>query len=116
MNAVWILVGVALLVAFKVWQGSRSAEQIATMKRAVTGGAPLIDVRSAGEFQSGHLPGAVNVPLPSLASDVGRHVKSGGTVVLYCASGARSAMGARTLRAKGYEVHDAGRMSNWGKG
>lgn len=71
----------------------------------------LIDVRSKLEFWLGHLPGAVNIPvdqLPDAIADVpGLTPRS--RIVVYCASGARSAQAAAFLRHAGYQrVTDAG--------
>jgi phage shock protein E len=63
----------------------------------------FIDVRSPGEFASGHLAGAVNLPLNQLQADIGTLVPDMATpVVLYCASGARSAFACGVLQQLGY--------------
>ncbi len=68
------------------------------------GGALVLDVRSAGEFTAGHLPGAVNLPLSEIETAISRRVKNKEQVVLlYCQSGGRSAEARRKLRAMGYE-------------
>ncbi len=58
----------------------------------------LVDVREAGEFSSGHIPGAVNVPLSRF--DPSR-IPAGKPVILYCATGARSGMAVRALQQAG---------------
>jgi molybdopterin/thiamine biosynthesis adenylyltransferase/rhodanese-related sulfurtransferase len=65
----------------------------------------LIDVREQHEFEDGHIPGAVHVPRGHLESRIEGAVRDRGQpVVLYCASGNRSAFAADTLqRALGYE-------------
>lgn len=83
-------------------------------RRLVKEGAKLIDVRSAAEFGSGHIPGAVNVPV----GELGLKAKSLGAkdqpVVVYCASGTRSAMARSVLKAQGFEkVFNLGAMSRW---
>ena len=66
-------------------------------------GARVIDVRSEGEFQKGHLPGAVNVPLDRLRDEIVRHAPDKEQpLLLHCLSGARSAMGKASLRKMGY--------------
>lgn len=79
-------------------------------------GAILVDVRSPAEFASGHLPNAVNLPvgdLRSRLSDVGSKERP---VVVYCASGMRSASAASLLRRNGFhEVYDLGAMAHWGR-
>lgn len=61
----------------------------------------LIDVRTTGEFESGHISGAYNVPLDTL-SEHGREIASlKAPVVLVCQSGARAAKAEDQLRAAG---------------
>jgi molybdopterin/thiamine biosynthesis adenylyltransferase/rhodanese-related sulfurtransferase len=62
-------------------------------------GAVVVDVRESEELQSGKLPGAVHVPRGYLESRIeGAVPDRDAHVVLYCASGNRSAYAARTLR------------------
>ncbi len=61
-------------------------------------GVALIDVRETDEFASGHLPGAKHVPRSYLETRIEGVVPDRDAhVILYCASGNRSAYGARTL-------------------
>ena len=79
-------------------------------------GAAWIDVREQDEWDEGHIPGAVHVPRGNLESRiegvVGDKAKP---VVIYCASGARSAFAADSLAALGYEhpVSLAGGFTDW---
>jgi molybdopterin/thiamine biosynthesis adenylyltransferase/rhodanese-related sulfurtransferase len=65
----------------------------------------LIDVRETDEFAVGHVPGAKHIPRGFLESRIEGAVPDRSTpVVLYCASGNRSAYAARTLQEDlGYE-------------
>jgi len=66
-------------------------------------GARVIDVRSASEYQAGHLPEAVNVPLDALAQQIQRAAPDKDQVLLlHCFSGTRSGMARRILRGNGY--------------
>ncbi|PIE53414.1 sulfurtransferase [Candidatus Fermentibacteria bacterium] len=66
-------------------------------------GGKLIDVRSAGEYRAGHLSGAVNVPVDSLPDGISSLGLSSDTVIiLYCASGMRSASAKQILKRAGY--------------
>jgi rhodanese-related sulfurtransferase len=66
-------------------------------------GALLIDVRSPGEFSSGHLPGAINLPLDEIETLLPRCIKDKEQVLLlHCHSGMRSGMTKRKLRVMGY--------------
>ena len=61
-------------------------------------GVALIDVRETDEFAAGHLPGAKHIPRGYLESRIEGVVPDRDAhVILYCASGNRSAYGARTL-------------------
>ena len=85
-----------------------------TMKRAgqisaqaalayLKNGALVIDVRSPGEFNMGHLPKAINLPLDELGTALPRRVKDKNQVLLlHCLSGARSGMAIIKLKKMGY--------------
>jgi molybdopterin/thiamine biosynthesis adenylyltransferase/rhodanese-related sulfurtransferase len=67
-------------------------------------GVALIDVRESGEWDSGHLPGAKHVPRGYLESRIDAQVPDRSQhVILYCASGQRSALAAHTLQELGFE-------------
>jgi sulfur-carrier protein adenylyltransferase/sulfurtransferase len=68
-------------------------------------GVTVIDVRETEEYAAGHLPGAKHVPRSYLETRIEGVVPDRSTqVILYCASGNRSAYGARTLTDElGYE-------------
>src|SRR5256885_4299579 len=65
----------------------------------------LVDVREQHEYEAGHLPGAVHVPRGHLESRIeGKVGDRSEPIVLYCASGQRSALAAHTLQSLlGYE-------------
>ncbi|MEG5136066.1 MULTISPECIES: rhodanese-like domain-containing protein [unclassified Microcoleus] len=62
----------------------------------------LVDVREPSEYQSGHIPNAINIPLRTLAQNL-NEIPRARPVVLYCSTGYRSAMGVMTLHLLGYE-------------
>ena len=65
--------------------------------------ALLIDVRSPGEFNSGHIAGAVNLPLDRVESDISGIAPDKSTpLLLYCRSGARSGRACEILSSVGY--------------
>ncbi|MDO5040578.1 MAG: rhodanese-like domain-containing protein [Peptoniphilus sp.] len=66
----------------------------------------LIDVREPGEFDSGHVPGAINIPLGSILGS--KEFSKDDVLILYCRSGARSATAQKALEREGYYVIDAG--------
>src|SRR3954452_25115793 len=68
-------------------------------------GVVLVDVRESDEWDAGHIPGAKHVPRGYLESRIeGAVPDRSQPIVLYCASGNRSALAAKTLRDElGYE-------------
>jgi molybdopterin/thiamine biosynthesis adenylyltransferase/rhodanese-related sulfurtransferase len=76
----------------------------------------IVDVREREEWDEGHLPGAVHVPRSHLESRIERAVPDKSQpVLLYCASGNRSAFAAKTLEELGYErvASLAGGFTDW---
>ncbi len=86
--------------------GRDQAPDAATLQAA---GAKVIDVRSRGEFQAGHVAGARNLDVgaPDFARVVER-LNRRHTYVVYCQSGNRSARAASQMKAAGYTVVDGG--------
>lgn len=63
----------------------------------------LIDVRTAEEFASGHLNGALNIDHQVIGQRIGMAgVAKDDEVILYCRSGRRSAIAANALQSLGY--------------
>src|ERR671923_1218827 len=76
----------------------------------------IVDVREQHEWDEGHIPGAVHVPRGHLESRIEAAVSDRSrAVVVYCASGNRSAFAAKTLEELGYEsvVSLAGGFTDW---
>jgi phage shock protein E len=66
-------------------------------------GALVIDVRSEGEFEERHLPGAINIPLGRLRYEIARCTPDKAQpLLLHCLSGGRSGVGQGMLRQMGY--------------
>lgn len=75
-------------------------------------GARLVDVRSAEEFTQGALKQAVNLPLQMLHQAT-RLFHKDDPLVVYCASGVRSAEAKHRLERSGFrQVHDLGSFQN----
>ncbi|HKB28326.1 MAG TPA: molybdopterin-synthase adenylyltransferase MoeB [Candidatus Limnocylindrales bacterium] len=78
--------------------------------------AVFVDVRERDEWDEGHIPGAIHVPRGNLESRIENAVADrSARIVLYCASGARSAFAAKTLEELGYEdvASLAGGYTDW---
>lgn len=110
------IVWLVLIAMFAWMMYSRFAGKIAPAeaKAMVAAGAALVDVRTTGEFSGGHIPGAVNIPVHELAGRSGEIGPKERPVVVYCASGMRSASAAKSLKAAGFaKVVDLGSMARW---
>jgi len=74
-----------------------------TLKQAV-----ILDVRTPGEFNSGHINGAVNIALSKLHDSVPVYPKDT-PIITYCSHGLRSKKAAGLLREHGFtKVYDGG--------
>lgn len=84
--------------------GSEEVKKESTQEVQATDNGPLIvDVRTNDEFKGGAFPSAVNIPLDDIMSgkgDLGENFER--EIVVYCASGARSAYAQQMLMNRGY--------------
>lgn len=77
-------------------------------KELIQNGAQIIDVRTRGEYASGHIKGSLNIPLNELGSQI-KKLKKDKVVITCCASGMRSASAKSQLKSLGFvEVHNGG--------
>ncbi len=75
----------------------------------IKSGAKIVDVRSTEEFGEEHYPNAVNIPVEQIQSRISEVGEKSSPVILYCASGSRSAYAARVLKNSGFtDVVNAG--------
>jgi hydroxyacylglutathione hydrolase len=93
--------------ALETWRGAGGAvgtvahwgvSQLAT--RIDAGEVTVVDVRSGPEWDAGHLPGALHIPLGYLTDRLDE-IPARGTVALQCQTGSRSAIAASLLLARG---------------
>lgn len=78
------------------------------LKEMLQEGAAVIDVRSPGEFASGHVKGSKNIPLQQLHNRVEEVRKIGKPIVLCCASGMRSGQAKGMLSSQGIDCINGG--------
>lgn len=107
----WFIV--AVCVAFMLNNRRRRADPDVA-HRLVESGALLLDVRSPGEYSAGHIEGAINIPVGELQGRLGELGARDRAVVVYCASGTRSAAAQKILMGAGFPtVLNLGPMSAW---
>jgi rhodanese-related sulfurtransferase len=84
-------------------------------KELVSNGALIIDVRTAGEFKSGHIPGSKNYPLDQIRTKLTELKKINKPLITVCRSGARSGMAKGILKSAGLEVYNGGPWNSLGQ-
>jgi hydroxyacylglutathione hydrolase len=74
----------------------------------------VVDVRNPGEWNAGHIPGSLNVPLGRLA-ERGEELPRDRPLVVHCQSGARAAVAIALLRTMGFHdvTHLRGDWAGW---
>ena len=90
--------------------GKITVEEVKTIVDNKDENYVLIDVREDYEFNEGHIPGAVNIPLGNITSVDYSKDK---TLIVYCRSGNRSNQAAIKLKNMGYNVKDMGGILDW---
>lgn len=91
-----------------------SMEQAAEMMAQETGYI-LLDVRTTGEYQQGHIPGAICIPNESIGSEeIEELPDKAQKILVYCRSGNRSKQASEKLAKLGYtNVYEFGGILDW---
>jgi rhodanese-related sulfurtransferase len=75
----------------------------------IADGAIILDVRSNGEFSTGHIKGSINIPVDKLAANLHKLKAKNKPIITCCASGMRSASAKGILKSNGYaNIHNGG--------
>lgn len=109
---------IALIVGFFLFGRAKpDVDGQAARSLVADEGATLVDVRSPSEFDGGHLPGAINIPVGELGQrldELQSTKDEGRPIIVYCQSGMRSANAKKELERNGFErVHDLGGRHRW---
>lgn len=72
------------------------------LREAIQDGAFLVDVRTPGEYSSGSVKGAVNIPLDKLPGQLAKF-KGKKNIVVFCRSGSRSGQAKSILERNGFQ-------------
>lgn len=112
-TSLWILLGgIALIYAWRAFGPGRKTPT-GVLVRKIAAGATIIDVRTPAEFRGGAYPKARNLPLDSLPGKLASLGPKQTPIVVYCASGARSARAAGMLREAGFtDVSNGGGLGS----
>ena len=79
------------------------------IKEALRNGAAIIDVRTPREFDEGHIPQSINIPVDRVNASAQRIKNMNKPIVFCCASGARSSNAVSVMKQQGMkEVYNGG--------
>jgi phage shock protein E len=82
------------------------------LQEVILNGAVILDVRTKGEYQSGHLKNSINIPIDKLPQNI-KKLNKNKPVITCCASGSRSASAKKILLSNGFEqVYNGGSWSS----
>ncbi|RYD97299.1 MAG: rhodanese-like domain-containing protein [Sphingobacteriales bacterium] len=107
-----IITGISLLLlylSYKTYNYVMLTDGLATKIR---NGAIILDVRTASEYDRGHIPGAINISLGSIRE---RYVEldPGKTYITTCSHGLRSVKAEQLLKERGFkQVYNGGAWSD----
>ncbi len=100
-------------------KGENTYQQISqeeAKSRMDTRNLVVLDVREQEEYDTGHIPGAVLLPVGMISADTAAAVipETDTEVLVYCRSGNRSKTAAQTLADLGYtNIYEFGGINTW---
>lgn len=124
MKKIFLLILIFLCMCGCSNNKSTETESLATKvmgekaKELIASGAILLDVRTQSEYDENHIEGAILLPYAKITKDTASDYleNKDSVVIVYCASGGRSAQAGKTLKSLGYtNVYDLGSIDNWEK-
>jgi len=119
MNKVLLFITLNLFLVGCSTVGDGYMQQTELLEKINQGKAPvIIDVRSEGEYQSGHVPGAIHVPFWSaFTTDKMDAYNKEDLVVMYCAHGPRAGIAKLAFYLAGFKnlSYLSGHMTAWTK-
>ena len=83
-------------------------KKLEKIKQFMANGAIIIDVRTVGEFNNGHIEGSKNIPLNTISSKIDAIKKLQKPIIVCCQSGMRSAQANSILNNNGIECINGG--------
>jgi phage shock protein E len=97
-----------LLLLYTAYRTYRFVMLDKDLDRVLTKGVLILDVRTPGEFATGHIEGAVNIPLSRLHAD-SIPLDKKAVIVTCCSHGLRSVKAVSLLKERGFSrVHNGG--------
>lgn len=119
MNRILLIGIISLILISCAATGEGYMKQNDLLTQINLGKAPvIIDVRSGGEYQTSHLPGAIHIPFwTAFSTDKLEQIEKSAAIVLYCEHGPRAGIAKLALSWSGFNdiSYLAGHMTAWKK-
>ncbi len=96
------IIALFLIVKLLGFLGRLGIKQLSPRELDQKKGMMLLDVRTDKEYEQGHIPGAVHVPLADIGDRV-KKLKKDKELVVYCRSGNQSIWAIKRLMGMGYK-------------
>ncbi|WP_375750518.1 rhodanese-like domain-containing protein [Vibrio sp. HN007] len=107
-----LLIFLAAIILFIAYKKYRSNQVVSALSELNADELQLLDVRSEAEFAGFNAPESLNIPVQALMAGNTKGLDNSKTILVYCASGMRSAPAATWLKKQGYNVINAGTVGN----
>lgn len=102
------------LLSTMLFAGAVKIDQKEAKSMMDKGSVTVVDVRTPEEYASGHIKGAINIPVETIDKRPAALPDLNAKILLYCRTGRRSAAAAKTLSDLGYRnVYDFGGITTW---
>jgi len=96
------LVALYMIIKLFGYMGRMGIKQLSAKELEQRKGMVLLDVRTDQEYEQGHIPGAVHIPLSDIGDRI-KKLKKDKELVVYCQSGNRSIWAIKRLMGMGYK-------------
>ena len=110
MKTIGIILGVCLLI-YIGYRTYRFLNLDKGLGKKIEQGAVILDVRTPGEYKTGHIAGSVNLQLSRLHADE-LPLDQSKTYITVCSHGLRSVKAMNLLKEKGYKVFNGGALAD----
>ncbi|WP_053582964.1 rhodanese-like domain-containing protein [Lysinibacillus contaminans] len=108
------LIALLLIAGCSNSQESFETIDITTIEDKVADGWKIVDVREVEEFENGHIPNAINVPLSSISQGEHSVLEQDQKYIVICQSGNRSQKASEQLHKAGFQVLNVKQgMGSW---
>jgi phage shock protein E len=100
----FVFTALAIIILVMIIFNSMRRKSVEKYLQLPPGEVLIVDVRSKAEYDSGHFSTAINISHDQIANQIGKFEPfRQKQIVVYCASGNRSAAALKVLRQKGFE-------------